>query len=162
MSRALCLLLVTIAFDVRTPVLAQGTGTAPSVRACALLTKELVAKVSPHKGNTQQMTVMKPSEDSLGPNGSACSYAGITLQVNPFTAERLQALARKEAATWVPVPDVGTRAYLFDNQGEYAELYATTGTQVFTIQMDVPAGGTVAGMTPNVLELAKAIAAKLK
>ncbi len=162
MSRALCLLLAVIAFDARTPVLAQGTGTTPSVRACALLTKELVAKVSPHKGNPQLMSVMKPSEDSLGATGSACSYAGITLQVNPFTAERLQALAKEYEAAWVVVPDVGTGAYFFDNRGEYAELYAKTGTQVFTIQMDVPDGGTAAGIKPNVLELAKAIAAKLK
>ena len=161
MSRA-CLLLIMITCGVRTPLLAQDAGTASSTRACSLLTKDLIARVSPYKSDPQMMSIMRPSEEALGASGSACSYGGIELQVNPFPAERLQALAKEQGAAWVPVPDVGTGAYFHDNRGEYAELYARTGTQVFTIQMDVPRGSTVAGIKPNVLELAKAIAAKLK
>ena len=73
MSRA-CLLLIMITCGVRTPLLAQDAGTASSTRACSLLTKDLIAKVSPYKSDPQMMSIMRPSEEALGANGSGARH----------------------------------------------------------------------------------------
>ena len=104
------------------------------------------------------MLTVAPIEDALGASGSACSYGGVTLQVDPFTA---QALDKQRAAAWVPVAEVGDAAYFFDNRGEYAELYARSGAHVLTVQMDVPRGRTAASIKPNVIALAKAVLPRL-
>lgn len=138
----------------------QAQAPKPPIGACSLLPRDLVLKVTPLDKKIVDM--VPPSEDRLGPTGSACSYGGIELQVDPFTPARLDALRAERGTTWSSVPDVGDAAYFFDNRGEYAELYARVGTHVFTIQMDVPSGGTVEGMKPKVVELARAIVPKLK
>jgi hypothetical protein len=131
----------------------------PVLRACSLLTRDLAARVTP--ANKVVLTI-PPSEESLGASGSACSYAGIELQVDPFTPTRLDALAKERGKAWAPVEGVGDAAYFFDNRGEYAELYARVGGHVFTIQMDVPDGSSVSSIKANVVTLAKALVPQLK
>jgi hypothetical protein len=132
----------------------------PALRACALLTKDLAAKVTPNKN--QVILTIPPSEESLGAAGSSCSYAGIELQIDPFTPANLDALYKDRGKAWTPVPGVGDAAYFFDNRGEYAELYARVGDRVFSIQMDVPPGSSVPAIKPNVITLAHAVAPRLR
>jgi hypothetical protein len=155
------LLVVVLLAAPSATLLGQGGSTGGAVGACSILTKELAAKFSPYAG-TRVMDLMPPEEEALGRSGSSCTYAGITFQVNPFTPERLDALSKQYAATWSLVPEVGDRAYFFDNKNEYAELYVKSGSRTFTIQMDVPDRSTTEFIKPKVLELARAIATRLK
>jgi len=134
--------------------------TKPAVRACALLTRDVVTQVSPHEKQVLDLVLsIPPMEDSLGPSGSACSYGGITMQVDPFAPAVFE---RQRDKTWAAVTGVGDTAYFVDNKGRWAELYVSAAGRVLTIQMDVPMGRTVASIQPNVIALAKAILPKLK
>jgi hypothetical protein len=133
----------------------------PVIRACALLTKELVLKVTPEK-DTSMRFVVPPQEDALGTSGSACEYGGIGLQIDPFTPARLEELRKQMGLTWVPVAGVGDAAYFRENGRDYAELYVRVGTHTMTIQMGVPAGRTPAAIKTNTIELANALVPKLR
>src|SRR5215470_1550086 len=80
----------------------SGSGSARSpIRACSLLTRELVTQITPHdKQALNLMLTVPPIEDALGPSGSACSYGGITLQVDPFPTATLERNVHKD---WRPV-----------------------------------------------------------
>jgi len=133
---------------------------APATGACALLTQEMVTEVTPYEPQALDLVLrVPPMEDALGASGSACSYGGITLQIDPFTPARLEKL---RGPAWVPVAGVGEAAYFEDNKGRWAQLYARAGRRVVTIQMDVPTGRTAASIQPNVVALARAILPKLK
>jgi hypothetical protein len=138
----------------------------PAIRACSLLTKELVTQVTPQSKEAFALVIrIPPSEDALGASGSACEYGGIHLQIDPFppaTFERQREIDHKRGLTWVPVPDVGETAYFRDNKGRWGELFVRTSAHVFTIQMGVPTGRTVESIKPNVIALAKAIDSKLR
>jgi hypothetical protein len=131
----------------------------PAVRACSLLTKELIAQVTPYeRQQLAPVTQIPPMEDAL-PRGSACSYGGITLQIDPFPPATLE---KQRTPAWSAVPGVGDEAYFRDNRGEWGELYVRAGARVLTIQMDVPTGRTAAAIQPNTIALAKALLPKLK
>jgi hypothetical protein len=138
---------------------ARGAQTAkPAVRACALLTKEVVTQVTPYDKKTLDLVLTVPPMDSLGASGSACSFGGITMQVDPFAPAVFE---RQKKDTWVVVPGLGDTAYFVDNSGRWAELYVNAAGRVLTIQMDIPMGKTAASIQPNVIALAKAILPKL-
>jgi len=131
----------------------------PAARACPLLTREVVTQVTPYdKAAFDLVMQVPPQEDSVG-SGSACTYGGITMQVDPFAPAVFEKQRTKE---WVPIADVGDTAYFFDRRGQWAELYVRAGERVLTIQMAVPTGRTAASVQPNVVALARAILAKLK
>ena len=130
------------------------------VRACSLLTKELVTQISPYDNQALNAVLMvPPMEDELGPSGSACSYGGVTLQVDPFPPAVLERNVQKE---WASMPNVADAAYFRDNGGRYAELMIRSGPRVLTIQMAVPTGRTAASIQSNTVALAKAVLTKLK
>ena len=140
-------------------LLALQNAAKPGVRACSLLTKDLVLQVSPYSKQQLDLVMrIPPDEDSVGPSGSACTYGGITMQIDPFAP----AVFEKQQQGWVPVQGVGDVAYFFDRRGEWAELYVRTGTRVLTIQMDIPDGRTASSVQPNVIALAKALLPKLR
>jgi hypothetical protein len=142
----------------------QATGGAPTakpaVRACTLLTKEVVTQVTPYDKKALDLVMLvPPMEDSLGASGSACSYGGITMQVDPFAPAVFE---RAKKPTWAVVQGLGDTAYFADNGGRWAELYVAAEGRVLTIQMDIPMGKTAASIQPNVIALTKAILPKLK
>ncbi len=131
----------------------------PAVRACALLPKDLITKTTPYDKQALDLVLkIPPDEDPPG----TCHYGGITLQVDPFTPTRLESLRKQLGKAWVPISDLASTAYFNDNDGRYAELFVSTGSRVFTIQMDVPRGRTTESVKPNVVALAKAIKSKLQ
>jgi hypothetical protein len=140
----------------------------PKVGACALLTRELVMQVSPYEEqpaeqrdlHRQLLTQLPPSEEPVGPSGSACDYGGIHLQIDPFAAP-----ARTEeeiAKLSVSLPGLGDVAYFSDNHRELAELYVRFGPRVMTIQMDTPPDRTPESIKSNAVALAKALLPKLQ
>lgn len=65
-----------------------------AIRACSLLSK---AKVKTIAGVTDQFVDMvAPKEEPLSGGGSACSYSGIHIQIDPFTPARLEELRKQK------------------------------------------------------------------
>jgi hypothetical protein len=142
-----------IAFQARG---AAAAGT-PRIGACSLLTKELITKFETvHK----KLVLLPPSEEPLGKNGSACDYGDFHFQVDPFA--RQEELRKNPGKDWKPLSGVGDTAWFHNNGDTYAELMVWTGSHHFTIQADVPLGGTAEAVKPNAVGLANAIVAKLK
>lgn len=154
------LLMMSCFTEVKAALSARGAQTKPAIRACTLLTKEVVTQVTPYDKKALDLVMLvPPMEDLLDASGSACSYGGITMQVDPFAPAVFE---RAKKPTWAVVPGVGDTAYFADNGGRWAELYVAAEGRVLTIQMDIPMGKTAASIQPNVIALAKAILPKLK
>jgi hypothetical protein len=135
----------------------RGAAGKPGTGACALLTKDLVMKVS--GAANKAVFDLPPNEEPVG-KGSACDYADIRLQIDPFAWSILEDSAKKNKMT--PVADVGDGAYFGSRNSQFAEMMGHAGGHTFTIQMGVPFQSTPERMKPNVITLAKAIVPKLK
>ncbi len=125
-----------------------------AVRACAVLTRDLVA---PFTENEKILDLIPPQEEALGTSGTACDYGAVRLQLFPgrggkrtFSAEDLQ-----------PVSGVGEGGYFRSNRDLYAELMVWTGKHSLDLQVSVPSGRTALAIKPDVVALANAIIAKL-
>lgn len=129
----------------------------PAIKACSLLSRDLVMKVS---GAVNKAVFDLPPEEEQVGNGSACDYADIRLQVDPFPWSVLEASAKKDK-TWVPLSGIGDGAY-FQGGRTFAGLMGHVGGRTFTIQMGVPFQSTAEKIKPNVITLANAIIPKLK
>ena len=134
------------------------TGGKPAIKACSLLTKELAMKFS--GAANKAVFTLPPEEEPVGKSGSACEYADIRLQIDPFAWSVLEASAKKDK-TWVSVSGVGEAAY-FQGGRNYAGLMARSGGHTFTLQVGVPFQSTAEQIKPNVIGLAQAIIPKLK
>ena len=145
---------------------AQAGAAKPAIRACSLLTKELVTETTPYEKKViGQVLMIPPSEEPAGQSGSACSYGGVHLQVDPFplsVIENQRQADAKRGQPWAAVPGVGDVAYFRDNRGRCGELFARVGARIVTIQMDVPHGRTTESIKPNAIALAQAVAARLR
>ena len=135
---------------------------APAIRACSLLTKELVKKVTPFEGKALDIYLMgEPDADSNGAGGTDCSYGGIAIQIDPnFSYEAFK--NQKDWANAEPVAGVGDEALFHDNIGEWAEMIVRSGPHLLTIRMDVPKGKPAASIKPNVIALAKELLPKIR
>ena len=128
------------------------------IRACTLLTRDLVAKYSTQNAKLREL--FKPEEEAIGTHGSSCNDGGIFLQVDPFV--RSDNLRKWPAKDWQPVAGVGDTAFFHDNRGRYAELIVWSGSHHFTLQMNVPDGKTADSVKTDATGLATALIAKLK
>ena len=113
---------------------AKSAGGTAAIRACALLTRDLVAKYDTHNPKIREM--FKPEEEAIGTHGSSCSDGGILVQIDPFV--RPDEMRLKPAKDWQPVAGVGDTAFFHNNANRWAELMVFTGRHHFTIQLSVP------------------------
>ena len=142
------------------PLAGQSKPAAGKSQACSLLTREIITKHSVHDKQLLNVMLNTPQEEErLGPTGSACSYAGVTLQVDTFTPAALDKMRTK---AWAPVSGVGDAAWVNENQGRWVELYARAGTHVIAIQLGIPQGRTAASVQPNLIALGKELLAQVK
>lgn len=140
-------------------VSAQARGGASRIRACSLLTRDLVVKVSPPQ-NVRGLDLIPPMEEDIGTQGSYCEYGDISLQIDPFArAQQMRTTMGKE---WTAVTGVGDTAFFRNNKDMWGELIVWTGSHHFTIQMGIPMGSTAAAIRPNTIALANAIIPKLR
>jgi len=144
------------------PAAAQAQGGAPAgkpaIRACSLLTKDLVEK---YFANKAAMPYLKPEEEAIGAKGSSCDYGTIGLQVDPFARpDELRKTLVKQG--WEAVSGVGDSAYFRNNNDLFAELIVWTGPHHFTIQMGINTGRTAANTKPDTIAVANAIIPKLR
>ena len=162
MSQFVALLLLIGGLACLPSVLRAQAGPAAPARpsACALLTTDVVSQTSPYSSQQLKLVLMiPPTEDPVGRSGSACSYGGVTLQVDPFGWATIEKTSEKG---WAPLTGVGEAAFFRDNQGEWAELAVRAGQRVLTIQMDVPDGQTALQVRSNAVALAKALLPRLQ
>jgi hypothetical protein len=130
--------------------------------ACAILPKDEVRTIIGI--DPTMFNMVAPREDPLPPNGSACKYMGATIQVDPFTAGRLEELRKVSGKEWTVVPNVGDAAYFHDRSKEapYGEVYARAGAHVVTVQMSIDPQRPVETVRPKAVALAKALVEKLR
>lgn len=126
----------------------------PAVRACTVLTKEMVA---PFTANKTVLDLIPPQEEALGTTGTACEYGAVRLQLFPgrggtrtASAEGLQ-----------PITGAGDGGYFRSNRDRYAELMVWTARHSLDLQVSVPTGRTAESIKADVVALANAILAKL-
>ena len=159
---ALVMWLLIVVCLAASPAAAQSTAKAasgpPALRACSLLTRDLVAKFDTL--NPKVRGLFKPEEEAIGTHGSSCDDGGILLQVNPFV--RHDDLRKSPGKDWQRVDGLGDAAFFKDNGGRWGELIVWTGRRHFTLQISVPNGATAASVKPNATGLATALIAKLK
>ncbi len=128
-------------------------GQAP-VRACAVLTRDLVAPFTQNKTILDQLP---PEEEVLGTSGTACEYGSVRLQLFPGRGGK-RTLPEKE---YQPVSGAGDGGYFRSNRNRYAELTVWTSKHSLDLQVSVPSGRTAESIKADVIALAKAILAKL-
>lgn len=126
----------------------------PAVRACAVLTKDLVA---PFTENKSVLDLIGPQEEVLGTSGTACEYGAVRLQLFPGRGGKRTASARGLE----PISGAGEGGYFRSNRNRYAELMVWTGKHSLDLQVSVPSGRTAEAIKPDVVALANAILAKL-
>jgi hypothetical protein len=132
----------------------QATASETAVRACEVLTRDLVA---PFTENKKVLDLIPPQEEALGTSGTACDYGAVRLQLFPGRGGK-RTFSAKDL---LPISGVGEGGYFRSNRDLYAELMVWTGKHSLDLQVSVPSGGTALAMKPDVVALANAIIAKL-
>ena len=128
----------------------------PALRACSILTKDMVA---PFTANKKMLDLIPPEEEPMGKFGSACEYGVVRLQISSVRADSPRTAPGKE---WQPVSGAGETAYFRPNGKQYAELMFWAGTHYLTLQVGVPTGSTPDAIKPDTIALANAVLAKLR
>jgi hypothetical protein len=126
----------------------------PAVRACAVLTRDLVA---PFTENKKILDLLPPQEEALGTSGTACEYGGVRLQLFPGRGGK-RTVSAKDLQ---PIAGAGEGGYFRSNRDRYAELMVWTSEHSLDLQVSVPSGRTAEAIKPDVVALANAIIAKL-
>jgi hypothetical protein len=140
------------------PALPSQAGSTPAtgqpVRACAVLTRDLVA---PFTENKKILDLLPPSEEELGTSGTACDYGGVRLQLFPGRGGKPTVSAKGLQ----PVSGAGDGGLFRSNRDRYAELTVWTSKHRVDLQVSVPSGRTAEAIKPDVVALANAILKKL-
>ena len=126
----------------------------PAVRACAVLTKDLVA---PFTENKKVLDLIPPQEEVLGTSGTACEYGAVRLQLFPGRGGP-RTVSAKDLQ---PISGAGEGGYFRSNRNRYAELMVWTARHSLDLQVSVPSGSTAEAIKADVVALANAIIAKL-
>jgi hypothetical protein len=126
----------------------------PAVRACAVLTKDLVA---PFTENKKVLDLLPPNEEALGTSGTACNYGSVRLQLFPGRGGKPSVSAKDLQ----PITGAGDGGLFRSNRDRYAELMVWTSKYRVDLQVSVPSGRTAEAIKPDVVALARAILAKL-
>lgn len=152
-----------------TAVAFQARGGAPAAgSACALLTRDLMMKVSTAEGR-KLMEGTKASADaegmSVAKGASVCYHGLVTLVLEPAARpDQIRNQMRARSPIYKdhePVPGVGDEAF-FHSNSQFAYLYVWSGSHHFMIEMGKDLGGDAKTLKPNVMELGRAVVAKLR
>lgn len=141
---------------VAAPQPAAAGGPYQVVKVCALLTVAEVKKLAPWEPMFDQMKI---EEEGFG-GGSSCSYPTATVQVMQFRQGTIDALNKQYKLE--AVAGVGDAAWLRNNRDMFAELMAKVGPHLLTVQTSIDRGQTFETSKPELLNLGRAFAAKLR
>lgn len=151
---------VVVALGCITPHVAEaqsrsgGAAGQSTVRACAVLTRDLV---TPFTENKKVLDLIPPQEEVLGTSGTACEYGAVRLQLFPGRGGKRPASAKDLQ----PISGAGEGGYFRSNRDQYAELIVWTAKHSLDLQVSVPSGRTAESIKADVITLANAIIAKL-
>ncbi len=126
----------------------------PAIRACAVLTRDLVAPLTENK---KVLDLIPPSEETLAASGTACQYGSVRLQLFPGRGGK----RTPPTKDMQPVSGAGDGGYFRSNRDRYAELMVWTSKHALDLQVSVPSGSTAEAIKADVVALASAIIAKL-
>jgi len=127
--------------------------------ACSLFTKDELRPFI----RSRFLDQLPAEEHRFGANGSACTYAGVIIQLDPFAFSVIQSTWGKEKGNFEAVPGVGDAAYFHRNtRAEAAEIAFRVGQRVFTAQLDLEDGESMDSARTRAIGLARAAAAKLR
>ncbi len=140
--------------------LAQAGAAGKPPKACALLTPELVRKIS--VASKKNPDVAAPREMKLGAAGSACEWGAITFQVDPLTPAQLAAIGKTDDKSWESVPNLGDAAFFHNIRDMLGELFVRVGSHTFGVLMEIPSGSTAAAFKPNFIAVANAVTPRLR
>ena len=126
----------------------------PAIRACAVLTRDLVA---PLTENRKVLDLIPPEEESMGGPNTACENGAVRLQLYPGRGGKGTVTGKD----YQPISGPGWNGYFRDNRGNYAELLVWTAKHSFTLQVSLPSGRSAESLKPDVVALANTIIAKL-
>ena len=146
-----CITSETAAFQSRSGGPAVGQ---PAVRACAVLTRDLVAPLTENK---KILDLIPPQEEALETSGTACQYGSVRLQLFPGRGGKRTPYTKDLQ----PISGAGEGGYFRSNRDRYAELMVWTSKHSLDLQVSVPSGRTAEAIKPDVVALANAIIAKL-
>lgn len=132
----------------------QGAAGQPAVRACAVLTRDLVAPLTENK---KILDLLPPEEEALGTSGTACEYGSVRLQLFPGRGGKRTVSAKGLQ----PITGAGDGGYFRNNGDRYAELMVWTSKHSLDLQVSIPSGRTAESIKAEVIALANAILAKL-
>jgi hypothetical protein len=131
-----------------------------AMTACTLFTKD---ELRPFIRN-RVFDLLEPQENRVG-NGWSCSFAGVTMQLDPFPIGVIQSAASKDKANYETISGLGDQAYYHWNaRAEAAEIAIRVGQRVFTAQVDDdPQGGESRdSVKARAIGIARAAVAKLR
>ena len=131
-----------------------GGAPAPGVKACSILTRDLV---EPFTENKRMLDLIPPKEEASA-TSSACEYGVVRFQHYPTRPGG----TRTAPKDFQPLPGVGEVAFFRNNRDTYAELMVWSGAHHFTLQVGVPTGSTAEAIKPKTVALANAILQRLR
>jgi hypothetical protein len=133
----------------------------PTMHACSALTRAEVRKLMPW--SDQMEKIFPQEEEDQFANGSGCEYPSVRVQIMSTTPDQWRRwIDTSKNPTVERVVGVGEEAYIRDNKGMFAELYAKSGSRLVSLQKSLKAGETTQASKPELIALAKALAAKLR
>ena len=127
--------------------------TAPTIKVCSLLPKDEVKKHLPWNALVDSL---EPEEQAVGASGSSCTYPSVRIQV---LGRSTKTGPPTQNDTYERISGLGEEAYFHNNRNRYAELYVRAGKHTLTLQAN--ADGKIEAVKPRVVDLAKALLAKL-
>jgi hypothetical protein len=125
-----------------------------AIRACSVLTRDLVAPLTENK---RVLDLIPPEEESMGGSNTACENGAVRLQLYPGRGGKGTVTGKD----FQPISGPGWSGYFRDNRGNYAELLVWTAKHSFTLQVSLPSGRSAESLKPDVVALANTIIAKL-
>ena len=141
-------------------IAAQGRASGAGAKSCALLTRQLVERVS--AASKKALDAAGPNELPLGAYGTGCEWGDVMLSVDPWPPARLEAMRQSTGKDWEVIKGVGDAAYLHNVRDMMAELLVRVGSRTFVVVVTIPVGSTTAAFKPTIIEVANGVVPKLR
>jgi hypothetical protein len=133
----------------------------PTMHACSVLPRAEVRKLVPWSDHMER--IFPQEEEDRFANGSGCEYPSVRVQVMTTSKEHWKRwVDTSKNPTVERVAGIGEEAYIRDNKGMFAELYAKSGSHLVSLQKNLKVGETTQASKPQLVALGKALAAKLR
>lgn len=132
----------------------------PALHACSVLTRAEVRKLVPWSDLIE--SALPEAQEDQFPNGSGCEYPSVRVQIMSTSPDQWKRwVETSKNPTVERIAGVGEEAYIRDNKGRFAELYAKSGSHLVSLQKGLQTGETTQTSKPALIALAKAVMAKL-